>query len=43
MGWTIESVSKGSDELKRVVSLILGGTLPGGIPIKKEDKQDADK
>lgn len=43
MEWTIERVSEGSDELKKVVSMVLGGFLPGGIPISKEGNKDADQ
>lgn len=43
MEWTTSRVTEGSDELKRAVSLVLGGYLPGGVPIQKEGKKDADK
>ena len=38
MGWTSKRVSSGSDELKAVVSMVLGGYLPGGKPIRKDGK-----
>lgn len=43
MEWTSKRVTEGSDELKRAVSIVLGGYLPGCVPIQQEGKKDAGK
>lgn len=40
MEWTSKDIAQGSDELQAVAAIILGGYLPGGIPIQKEGKKD---